>query len=86
MAPWERRNYLEAKEDAGMPEREYLVFGEFYSHEADATGFKDMRWLSADTLLALFENSVLQEALETFRSNVSTACEEVCAAEAQPDQ
>lgn len=75
MEPWERRNDLDCMES--MPEREFLIFGEFYSNEADKTGFKDMRWLSGDTLLALFEKPLLKQAFRVFQNNVRIACEDV---------
>ena len=75
MEPWERRNHLDCMDSA--PEKEFLVFGEFYSHEADQTGFTDMRWIGGDVLLTLFEKSMLRKAFAHFQQSCATACSDL---------
>ena len=75
MEPWERRNHLDCMDSA--PEKEFLAFGEFYSHEADQTGFTDMRWIGGDVLLTLFEKSMLRKAFAHFQESCATACSDL---------
>ena len=72
LEPWERRNHLDCMDS--MPEKEFLVLGEYYSHESDKRGFTDMRWLSGDTLLELFDEPLLSAALTNYLKNIKNAC------------
>ena len=67
LEPWERRNHLDCMET--VPEKEFLVFGEFYSHESDKHGFIDMRWLLGETLLELFDKPAVSAALANYLHN-----------------
>ena len=72
LEPWERRNHLDCMES--VPEKEFLIFGEYYSHESDHRGFNDMRWLTGEKLLELFDEPVLNKALANYLGNIKNAC------------
>ena len=84
LEPWERRNHLDCMES--MPEKEFLIFGEFYSHESDHKGFYDMRWLSGETLLELFDEPLLSKALAKYLYNIKNACLDLLGTEDEEEQ
>ena len=88
MAPWERRNQLEAMESSGMVGCQTGSSSSLASStvmsEADATGFKDMRWVP-DSVLALFEKESLEEHLQIFQQNCGTICKEIVESEVEDE-